>query len=80
MFHRNRHARLGVVASPRVSNIRLLETEDDLQAAVERARAFERARAVRGAGRALAYEQYVGQRPDGLPEIVAIDSSGAVGA
>jgi len=51
----------------------LLETEGDLLAAVERARAFERARTIGG----LTYERYL-QRPDGLAEVVHIETSEAV--
>jgi hypothetical protein len=80
MFHRNRDRATDIVAPPRVSNVRLLETEEELQAAVERAWAFEYARAYQGRVRALTYEQYLGQRPEDLAEVVAIESSGALGA
>jgi hypothetical protein len=57
----------------------MLRTDDELLAAVVRARAFERMRAERGGGRALTYERYLGGRPDGLAEVVQIDSSGSSG-
>jgi hypothetical protein len=78
MFHHHHEADVSAVAPPRVRTVRLLETDEELQAAVERASAFERARASRS-GQALRYERYQGERPDGLAEVVHIES-GAVGA
>jgi hypothetical protein len=75
MFHRNRHRTTGVVAAPRASNLRLLETEGELQAAMERAWALEYARANQGRARVLTYERYLGERREFLAEAVPIESS-----
>ena len=78
MFHHHHEADVPAVATPRVRTVRLLETDEDLQAAVERARAFERARANRGGG-ALSYERYLREPTEGLADVVPIDPE-AVGA
>jgi hypothetical protein len=78
MFHHHHQAEVSVVAPPRVRTVRLLETDEDLQAAVERASAFERARASRS-GQALRYERYQSERSGGLADVLHIESE-AVGA
>jgi hypothetical protein len=78
MFHRHHEAEVSAVAIPRMRTVRLLETDEDLQLAVERARAFERARANWG-GHALRYERYLQGRPEGLADVVHIESE-AIGA
>jgi hypothetical protein len=77
MFHRQHDEKAAAIVAPRVRTVRLLETDEDLRAAIERAKAFERARMNRGGS--LTYERYL-QRPDGLAEIVHIETSEAVGA
>jgi hypothetical protein len=78
MFHRQHHEAASdfQIVAPR-GGVRLLETDEDLQAAVERASAFERARANRS-GQALRYERYLQERPEGL--VVHFDPPEAVGA
>jgi hypothetical protein len=78
MFHHHHEADVPAIAPPRVRTVRLLETDEDLRAAVERARAFERTRAARG-GHALSYERYLREDTDGLADVVPIDPE-AVGA
>jgi hypothetical protein len=80
MFHRRHEANVSAVTPPpRVRTVRLLETDEDLRAAVERARAFERMRAEQGGARVLSYERYLRDRSEGLADVVQIDS-GATGA
>jgi hypothetical protein len=56
--------------------VRLLETDEDLQAAVERARAFERTRAAQTTRRTLSYERYLRKQPaDDLANVHHIDST-----
>ena len=53
--------------------IRLLETEEELRAAVERARAFERMSVGLEAIRALKHERYLYEARDGHADVVPID-------
>jgi biotin carboxylase len=78
MFHLRHHESASdfQIVAPRGRGVRLLETDEDLQAAVERASAFERARANRS-GHGLRYERYLGGRPDELADVVSIDSEAA---
>jgi hypothetical protein len=80
MFHRqhNESASDFQIVAPRGGTVRLLETDEDLQAAVERASEFERARANRS-GHALSYERYLRERPEDLAELVHFES-GPIGA
>jgi hypothetical protein len=78
MFHRYHEADVPAVATPRMRTVRLLESDEDLRAAVERARAFERTRVAQG-GHALSYERYLRDPTDGLADVVPIDPE-AVGA
>jgi hypothetical protein len=74
MFHHHRHETSdSVIAAPPVRSVKLLESDEDLRAAVERASAFERARAADRSGRALGYERYLRQPAD----VVHIDDAGA---
>jgi hypothetical protein len=76
MFRRpNRVTGHCVIAAPRVASVRLLETPEDLRAAVERAREFERRRAARS-GPVGRYERYLVDQP--LAGVVQL--SGAAGA
>ncbi len=81
MFHRHRdhgsEPDAPAPAAPRRATVRLLKTDEDLREAIERARAFEQARADGGSGRVLRYDRYL---IDGrLAEVVQIDPSGAAG-
>jgi hypothetical protein len=80
MFHRHHAADVSAVAPPRVRTVRLLETDEDLRAAVERAKAFERRGFDESRRRSLSYERYLRERPDGLADVVHIDSGAAAGA
>jgi hypothetical protein len=80
MFHHHRPTEVSVVAIPRARTVRLLETEEDLRAAVERARAFERRGAMTGARRALNYERYLDGRRVELADVIQIDADEAVSA
>jgi hypothetical protein len=62
------------VRPSRAGTVRLLETEEELQAAVERARAFERLSAGLEAIRALKYEHYLHEPGGGLAKVVPIDT------
>jgi hypothetical protein len=73
MFHRHHEVDVPAVVPPRVRTVRLLETEEDLRAAVERARSFERTRAAQG-GHALSYERYLRESTVGLADVVPIDA------
>jgi hypothetical protein len=77
MFRRS-HRAAGHCAfsAPRMSSVRLLETPEDLRAAVERAKEFERRSADRG-GPVFRYEQYV--RAHNLADVVQLGAQ-AVGA
>ena len=79
MFHRHHEAEVSAVAIPRVRTVRLLETDEDLRVAVERAREFERTRAAHGARPALSYDRYLREPTDGLADVVPIDSGAAAG-
>jgi hypothetical protein len=80
MFHRHHSAEVSVVAVPRVRTVRLLETDEDLRTAVERARAFEQRGAAPGVRRALSYERYLdGKRAD-LADVIQMDSDATVSA
>jgi acyl-CoA reductase-like NAD-dependent aldehyde dehydrogenase len=77
MFHRHHHADVTAVAPPRSRGVRLLETDEDLRAAVERARAFERRTAEQSGRQALNYARYLRLRSDELADVVPIDSEAA---
>lgn len=70
-----------IVAPLRVSSVRLLETPEELRAAVERAREFEQTRAADQGAAALRYKRYLSDHSEnqGLAEVVPIDSD-VVGA
>ncbi len=72
MFHHHHETDVPAIALPRVRTVRLLETESELQAAIQRARAFELTRAEQG-GRGLSYERYLRDPPQGLADIVHIE-------
>jgi len=61
-------------AAHRPGAVRLLETEEELRAALERARAFERMSAGLGAIRALKHERYLYDPRSGLADVVPIDT------
>ena len=76
MFHRHHHEPAGdsPITAPRVRTVRLLETDEALRAAVERASAFERRGVDESQRRALSYERYLRERPYGA-DVVHIDSA-----
>jgi hypothetical protein len=81
MFRRSHSAAAHCgIAPPRVSTVRLLETPEDLRAAVERARAFERMRPERVAT-VIRYEKYLHDRSGerSLSDGVQVDPE-AIGA
>jgi hypothetical protein len=61
-------------APHRAGTVRLLETEEELRAAVERARAFERMSVGLEAIRALKYERYLYEPGGDLADVVPIDA------
>ncbi len=81
MFRRSHRATAQcVIAAPRVSTVRVLATPEDLRAAIERAREFERMRAGHGAP-ILRYERYLhtGAGDQNLADVMLAGSE-AVGA
>ena len=62
------------IASPRVATVRVLEGEEELHAAVERAREFERRRADEYGRRVGAYDRFLNGEPRSA-NVVPIDSS-----
>jgi len=81
MFKRHHHetALEFSIVAPRRAAVRLLETDEDLRAAVERASAFERARENRS-GHALSYERYLDASAAGLVDVFRFDPSEAASA
>jgi hypothetical protein len=77
MFHRHNDetATDYAIAVPRVATVRLLEGDEELQAAVERAKAFERRGMDQGQQRVMNYERYLRERPEDLANVVHIDST-----
>ena len=75
MFRRRGHNETIRTDAPaaRASAVRLLETEEELRAAVERARAFERMSVGLEAIRALKHERYLYESRGGLADVVPID-------
>lgn len=75
MFHHHHKDTLdSPIASPRVPSVRVLQGEEELQAAVERAREFERRRADEYGRRVGAYDRFLnGEAPSA--NVVPIDSS-----
>jgi hypothetical protein len=71
MFHRHHEADVSAVAPSRVTTVRLLENDDELQVAVERARAFED----RGQRRVVNYDRYLREGHDELANVLHIDSA-----
>ena len=76
MFRRRGHnetIRTDAHAAGRAGAVRLLETEEELRAAVERARAFERMSVGLEAIRALKHERYLYESRGGLADVMPID-------
>ena len=80
MFHHHRPAEVSVVAVPRVRTVRLLKTDEELRAAVERARAFECRGAPPGARRALNYDRYLDGRLPDLADVIPMEDTEAASA
>jgi len=62
------------VHAPRAGPVRLLETEEELRAAVERARAFQRMSAGLEAIRALRHERYLHEPSGSLADVALTDT------
>jgi hypothetical protein len=77
MFQRHRNNVVGSeVKSQRVRRIvRLLQNDEELQAAVERTRAFERRGVDRGQQRVVNYDRYMRAGRGELANVVQMDSS-----
>jgi hypothetical protein len=61
--------------APAVTSVRVLQNGDELQAAVERAREFERRRFAESERRVGSYDRYLHEAGDQPSNVVAIDSS-----
>ena len=76
MFHHHNKKTLdSPIVSPRVQTVRLLKGPEELQAAVERARAFERRRVDEYQRRVGAYDRFFQADEDKTPIVVPVDSS-----
>jgi hypothetical protein len=75
MFHRHKDTPKPLIVSPRVKTVRLLQDHEELQAAVERARNFERRGVNEYQRRVGAYDRFLNEG-EGLPaNVVPIESS-----
>jgi hypothetical protein len=73
MFHRHRQVTPGSpISAPRASSVRVLQSDAELQAAVERAREFERRGIDAGQRRVGSYDRVLGAQPDGLATVLPI--------
>ena len=76
MFHHHdKKSSESPIVSPRVRTVRLLEDPEELQAAVERARAFERRRVDEYQRRVGAYDRFLTPSESTSAVVVPIDSS-----
>ena len=80
MFRRRHDIEVSAVALPRVSRVRLLETDEDFREAVNRARALERRGDAEGTRRALACQRYLDVKPAERIIEIQEDSEDAVSA
>ena len=79
MFHHsNKKAPDSPIVSPRVQTVRLLTGPEELQAAVERARAFERRRVDEYQRRVGAYDRFLTTNEDKPAVVVQTESSASV--
>jgi hypothetical protein len=73
MFHRHRQVTPGSpISAPRAGAVRVLQSEAELQAAVERAREFERRGVDAGQRRVGSYDRVLGTQTDGLATVLPI--------
>jgi len=71
MFHRHRQVTPGSpISTPRAKTVRVLQSEEELQAAVERAREFERRGVDAGQRRVGSYDRVLGAQTDGLATVL----------
>jgi hypothetical protein len=75
MFHHHKKPSDSPIVSPRVQTVRLLEDPQELQAAVERAQAFERRRVDEYQRRVGAYDRFLTDSKGTSAVVVPIDSS-----
>jgi hypothetical protein len=76
MFHRHRRdAAERAITSPLVHTVRLLKSDEELQAAVERARKFESRGIDQSQRRVVNYERYLRGNRDDLAQIVGLEFS-----
>jgi hypothetical protein len=77
MFHSRRSSgdTSPIIVPPRVNTVRLLRTHEELQAAVERARAFERRGVDAGHRRVGAYDRFLDEgRGEDLDNVLPMES------
>jgi hypothetical protein len=73
MFHRHRQVTPGSpISAPPTRTVRVLQSDAELQAAVERAREFERRGVDAGQRRVGTYDRVLGTRTDGLATVLPI--------
>ena len=73
MFHRHRQVTPGSpISAPRVRTVRVLQSDEELQAAVERAREFERRGVSAGQRRVGSYDRVLGAQTDTLATVLPI--------
>jgi hypothetical protein len=73
MFHRHRQVTPGSpISAPRERTVRVLQSDAELQAAVERAREFERRGVDAGQRRVGSYDRVLGTQTDGLAPVLPI--------
>jgi hypothetical protein len=75
MFHHHKKPSDSPIVSPRVRTVRLLKDPEELQAAVERAQAFERRRVDEYQRRVGAYDRFLTASEGTSAVVVPIDSS-----
>jgi hypothetical protein len=77
MFHRH-HSEMpeSPIGPPRVRTVRLLQGDDELQAAVERAREFERRGVDAGQRRVGSYDRVLREGVGHLADVVPMDPTG----
>jgi len=77
VFHRQRYS-LSVpsIVHPQERSVRLLENDEELQAAVERAKAFERRTANHHQRRVGSYDRFLSEGNGRLPKVVTLVTEG----
>jgi hypothetical protein len=72
--HHHKDSPVEPVESPPVTSVRVLQSGEELQAAVERAREFERRRVAESQRRVGSYDRYLDGAGGQPSNVVAIDS------